>query len=108
MSAGLTQSKSVYFVGSRKVHSAASDDAGVPLARSIHQLVRATTAVNDCTRVAIESAQALVTVSRVYCPHNYVIGGICRCHPGRALTALACVPRGNYRGRIGGRNSVSG
>src|SRR5437763_5939786 len=102
------QFKSVDLVGPSEVHPAASDDAGVPLARSVHQLVRTAAGVNDCTRVAVKSTHALVTVSRVCCPHDRVIYAIGRGDPGGALTVLAYVPRRNYRGRVCGSNSVSG
>ena len=91
-----------------KYSSPASDDAGVILARSVHQLVRTAAGVNDCARVAVKSAQALVTASRVCCPHDRVICAIGGGDPGRTLTVLAHVPRRNYRRRVCGSNSVSG
>jgi hypothetical protein len=54
---GSWQFESVDLVGPCEVHPAASDDADVELARSVHQLVRTATGVNDCTRVAVKSMQ---------------------------------------------------
>ena len=102
------QRKSVNLVSPGEVRSAVSDDAGVKLARSVHQLVRTAAGVNDCARVAVKPAQALVTASRVCCPHDRVICAIGRGDPGRTLTVLAHVPRRNYRRRVCGSNSVSG
>jgi hypothetical protein len=76
------------------------------LARARHQLVGATACIDDRTRVAVVSMQALVATGGCV-PENCVARSISRRDPGRAATVLILAPGKHDRGRICGGNFIS-
>ena len=76
------------------------------MARACHQLVGAAACIDDRTRVAVVSMQALVATGGCV-PDNCVVRSVSRRDPGRAATVLILTPGKHDGGRICRGNFIS-